>query len=514
MSVTFAVRGLAYRSARSFYRALKRIFKPAVQRHPGLHRFARALKEAVKDLISPRAEIYVGLPESLTSASSVPEAVLQSEHDPRLPKWLIDEWKEIHDIEPQLFPVRNIQFNIVTDFISPSKVGEHYLDLCELYGEDVSHVFLVPWLKKGGADLVTLNYVRALSNNGIGKKVVVITTENSDSIWAGKLPAGVRFIEFGKRYCNLSQQEQEMLLTRLFLQLPPRVIHNINSLLGYNIFIKYGKAIAEVSRLYACAFCEDITPEGRSVGYPVCFLPHCFDALSAVFSDNQHMIERLRAIFAFEQEKLFVHYQPITVETMNSDPGSKIKKDSLDILWASRLDIQKRPDILINIAKQCKTLPFTFHVYGSPVYGTSEQEVKSFVNSLKTLQNVRYYGPFDGLPSLPIERYDIFLYTSQWDGLPNVLLEAVSMGLPVVASAIGGIPELIQHGKTGFLVEPYDDIDAYVRILSDVFSDRTELGIIVRNAYELLDKRHSWSNFNGDLKAAPYYVDFDSPKAF
>jgi glycosyltransferase involved in cell wall biosynthesis len=466
------------------------------------------LKEAVKELIRPPVAVYRTplLPDPVTASEWKSAAAHAHESRSSLPGWLVDEWREIHELEPKLFPGPNIKLHIITDFIRESRVGKHYLDLCSLYGERVSHVFLVPWLKSGGADLVTLNYVRALTVHKLSERVVVISTENADSPWARKLPAEAHFIEFGKRYSHLSLEEQENLLTRLFLQLPPRVIHNINSLLGYNIFTKYGKALAEVSYLYASAFCEDITSEGRFIGYPVCFLPECFDSLTAVLSDNQYILKRLHDLFAFEQEKLFVHYQPI-VGSAKPRPPTTMEKDSLDILWASRLDIQKRPDILIKIADRCRDLPFTFHVYGSPVYGTAVHEVKAFISSLNALPNVKYYGPFDGLSSLPIERYDIFLYTSQWDGLPNVLLEAVSLGLPVVAPAIGGIPELIQHGKTGFLVEPYDYIDEYKYSFRRIYTDRSILKEIVDNSLKLLESRHSWDSFIETLKGIPYYCE-------
>jgi glycosyltransferase involved in cell wall biosynthesis len=509
MTGTYTVRELVYRSARSFYVTLKKILGPTIRSHPRIHRFAVTVKETVKELIRPPVAVYRPplQPDSVTASEG--KSALDHAHETRsgLPGWLIDEWREIHVIEPQLFPDLRIQCNIITDFIRESRVGKHYLDLCSLYGGKVSHVFLVPWLKTGGADLVVLYYVKAMTIHKMGEKVVVISTENSDSPWAKRLPSGTRFIEFGKRYSHLSPEEQEKLLTRLLLQFTPRVIHNINSLLGYNIFIKYGKAIAETSRLYASAFCEDITPEGRSIGYPVCFLPQCFDTLTAVLSDNQHILKKLSDIFAFEKEKLFVHHQPmIVVETAKLNPRSTASKDSLDILWASRLDIQKRPDILIKIAEGCKDQPFTFHVYGAPVYGTSEHDVKTFINSLNALPNVRYYGPFDGLPSLPTERYDIFLYTSQWDGLPNVLLEAVSLGLPIVASATGGIPELIDDGKTGFVVNPFDNVDGYVNTLKRIHSDRSILLGIADNSMKLLKSRHSWGRFNEELRKVPFYV--------
>jgi glycosyltransferase involved in cell wall biosynthesis len=506
MTGTYPMREFVYRLARSFYLTLKKILGPAVRSRPGLHRFTVTVKKAVKEFIRPQVVVYRAPLRSdpVTACEPKPAAVYPHETRSDLPGWLIDEWREIHEIEPQLFPDPAIQFNVITDFIQESPVGKHYLDLCSLYGGKVSHVLLVPWLKSGGADLVALNYVSALTAHKMAE-VVVISTENSDSPWAGRLPRETRIIEFGKRYSHLSQEEQEKLLTRLLLQFTPRVIHNINSLLGYNIFIKYGKAIAESSHLYASAFCEDITPDGRSVGYPVCFLPQCFDCLTAVLSDNLHILDKLRDIFAFDEEKLFVHYQPMFTEARRLTHTDLVNKDSLDILWASRLDIQKRPDILIKIVDQCRDLPFIFHVYGSSVYGTTKREVKTFVKSFDSLPNVRYYGPFDGLHSLPTERYDVFLYTSQWDGLPNVLLEAVSFGLPIVASATGGIPELIEDGKTGYIVKPFDNIEGYINALKRIHNDKSVLNVIAANALTLLGSRHSRDSFVRILKGIPFY---------
>lgn len=145
-------RGLVYGSARFFYQSLKKIIGPSVRSHPRLYGFVLALREAVKEFLRPHTAGRESLSGSSPAGAPPPlsEPACKREAKTVLPKWLIDEWREIHAIEPQLFPVQNIQFNIVTDFIRPSKVGKHYLDLCELYGKDISHVFMVPWLKKGG----------------------------------------------------------------------------------------------------------------------------------------------------------------------------------------------------------------------------------------------------------------------------------------------------------------------------------------------------------------------------
>ena len=51
---------------------------------------------------------------------------------------------------------------------------------------------------------------------------------------------------------------------------------------------------------------------------------------------------------------------------------------------------------------------------------------------------------------------DVLLFTSQEDNLPNMILEAMACSLPVVAYRVGGVPELVEHGKTGLLADPFD----------------------------------------------------------
>jgi len=499
-----------YRSLRALYRRFKDPLKPIIRRHERLHRLALTVRDSLKGALRPESSASHGhgAPPFLAEQGGVADAGRRGPSGGTLPDWLVHEWREIHAIEPQVFPDFSIPVEVVTDYIAPSKVGQHYLDLYPLFGEQVSHVILTPWLKKGGAELVTLNLVKALVSEDLATGVVVVTTETDDSPWADRLPAGVRVIEYGKFSRHLKEDEQEKLLVRVLLQMAPPVIHTINSLLGYSMFINHGKALASQSRLYASAFCEDITPEGRSVGYPICFLPRCFDVLTAVLTDNSSIVDKLCCIFAFDRVKFHVHYQPIEMlSRMKHEPG-RDDKDHMDIVWASRLDIQKRPDILIGVAEACHAagLPFTFHVHGTPVYGTSQRDSDFFVSVLRELPNVRYYGGFEGLFSLPVDQHDLFLYTSQWDGLPNVILEALSLGLPVMASKTGGIPEVIIDGETGFLVDPFDDVGAYVTRLRQIYRDRSLQTTVVEKADELLQRSHSWRSYVDELMRIPGYV--------
>lgn len=425
---------------------------------------------------------------------------LGESHPSIFPDWLIEEWKSMHSIEPQIFPEQQLLEHVPFYTIPHSRIGSYYLHLCNLFGVDVSQVFLVPWLNRGGADLVVLNYVEALLKIDPERKIAVISTLDADSPWTDRLPKGVSFIEFGRVCAGLTGEEQEKLLTRLLIQLAPQVVHNINSELGYKIFVKYGKALSSISNLFACSFCKDVSEEGKDVGYPFSYLPDCFDNLVAVFSDNQSFLERLHETYAFDRQKLFTHYQPFQIAERRAYFDKIAGKHHMDVLWAGRIDRQKRPDILAGIAEACLDSPFRFHVYGSALL---DRDI--YTDRLKNLTNVTFHGPYDGLPSLPTTIYDLFLYTSQWDGLPNILLEAVSLGLPIVASNVGAVGELIRPGETGYLIEPYDNIAVYVQCLKNIYQDRSALPSLVANAYDLVESRHSWESFIKCLEVLPEY---------
>jgi len=56
-----------------------------------------------------------------------------------------------------------------------------------------------------------------------------------------------------------------------------------------------------------------------------------------------------------------------------------------------------------------------------------------------------------------LERADVFVHTSRWEGFGIVLLEAMLAGLPIVATRVSAVPEVVAEGETGLLVEPGDD---------------------------------------------------------
>lgn len=88
--------------------------------------------------------------------------------------------------------------------------------------------------------------------------------------------------------------------------------------------------------------------------------------------------------------------------------------------------------------------------------GPDEAMLKEKVKALGLERNASFF-PFTDEPNYIFERLDMTVLPSLYkEGLPNVLLESMSMGVPVVSSNIGGVPEIVIDGETGYLVEPGD----------------------------------------------------------
>jgi glycosyltransferase involved in cell wall biosynthesis len=94
------------------------------------------------------------------------------------------------------------------------------------------------------------------------------------------------------------------------------------------------------------------------------------------------------------------------------------------------------------------------------------KKLVSYAAKLGVKDNIVFTGYFPDkkLPRL-YQAADIFAFSTFYENLPFAVLEALSTGLPVVTTNVGGIPEMIEDGKNGFLVEPFNSRELADRIL-------------------------------------------------
>ncbi len=82
---------------------------------------------------------------------------------------------------------------------------------------------------------------------------------------------------------------------------------------------------------------------------------------------------------------------------------------------------------------------------------------------------------------------DIFVLNSSHEGLPHVVLEAMSLGLPVVATAVGGTPEVVKDGENGRLVTPMDN-EELMKVLEQLIVSSEERQLLGEGAKRTAEK--------------------------
>ena len=413
----------------------------------------------------------------------------------KIPEFVVREWAKINPLETQLYPYPFILNRTqIYDPSDLSMIGETYLKIAQSVTHTPDYVFIVPWVVRGGADKVMLNMMKAIEEIHPGSKFTVITTLPNKNVWAKMLPKNTDLIEFGKLAEGLPPYEKDELLSRVITQLKCKKLHIINSEYAYAWAYKHQELIKNHYELTVSVFASCFIPESNFTcrfSFDDPFIFDIYPVVKKIFTDNQTFVEESVEKNALDEKLFKVQYQPIMDEIKpvhHAEANKKVK-----VLWASRVTREKMPDMIKLIADKLDPKEFQIDVFGA----FSDDVDKNFFAGVPV---INYRGAFDGFSSLPTEDYDILLYTSVGDGVPNILLEAAAAGLPILASNDGGVHEFIQDGKTGSLVKEIRDVDGYVKKLKDFRKNPKKYEEYVEAAQKLLEERHSWKAFIKKMK--------------
>ena len=157
--------------------------------------------------------------------------------------------------------------------------------------------------------------------------------------------------------------------------------------------------------------------------------------------------------------------------------------DDLLVGTVCRLSAQKNPLYFLELASDLLSLNSSVKIFFVLIGdGPLRNQCEDYINLNCLQKHIFLLGSRENAASL-MGDFDVFCLFSLWEGLPLTIIEAMLNKLPVLANIIGGIPELVADGETGFLVDPGDKKQALkklIRLLEDP-ELRKQLGISGHN---------------------------------
>jgi glycosyltransferase involved in cell wall biosynthesis len=300
-------------------------------------------------------------------------------------------------------------------------------------------IYIITRLNIGGAEMMLLDLARHLSPEFFEVKVATVVGNGplvedfrkagiEVSVFEKKGKIGLGVIWKIRRY--LRREKPEIVHTHLF---------------GGDT---WGRAAAILARVPIIISTEHNTnlDEGwgkRKIKKFLSFFTKKIVAVSQAVRDYSVARDRIKA------KKIVVIPNGIEIEKFSVAEKDRFS-DPPVVSVVGRLEEQKGHKYLFEALNLIKTIPWVLWVVGD---GSLKSNLELLAKDLDLRERIIFLGARRNIAEI-LSQIDIFVLPSLWEGLGLAVLEAAAAGKPIVASRVGGIPEIITDGKTGILVEP------------------------------------------------------------
>ncbi len=221
------------------------------------------------------------------------------------------------------------------------------------------------------------------------------------------------------------------------------------------------------------------------------------DALIAV---SKYTVNELTDLYGISTDKIHVIYNGVDIEKFKPRSNKTelrkqfgLEPDKKIVLFVGRLYHRKGLEPLLRsippVLEQFENVTFAISGTG---FKEKEESLRKLAKKLNIENVVNFLGyvPDEKLPEL-YSASDIFVLPAIYENFPFAILEAQSTGLPVVSTNVGGIPEFLEDGKNGFVIEPGDEPELTKKLLRllqnpDLAKKMGDLG------RQLIEKNLSW----------------------
>lgn len=312
-------------------------------------------------------------------------------------------------------------------------------------------------LDRGGSAELTMQLAGGLTKRGL--RVLLISGKTVEPLWDPRQYARengftVHFVDSLVRPVNLFGDCRALVqMVAALRKFRPDILHTNSSKAGI---------IGRLAGHYCGIPTIFHSPHGHIFyGYYNRFVSRLFILLEKIAAHYTEKIFNLTAAGRRDHiaariarpEKFVVSSCGVYLQPFYDHPSVNISNsphESLSLIWIGRIvpikNLQMLLDALVVLKQSGMTLQVT--IVGD---GELRSSSESFV-AKQHLANVKFLGYRNDIPRL-LAQHEVFVLTSLNEGFGRVLVEAMACGLAIVATRVGGVPELIQHQKNGLLVE-------------------------------------------------------------
>jgi glycosyltransferase involved in cell wall biosynthesis len=170
----------------------------------------------------------------------------------------------------------------------------------------------------------------------------------------------------------------------------------------------------------------------------------------------------------------------------------ELKQDKRIIAVVGRLEIDKRIDRAVMLIKSLvsKNIKVHLNVFGD---GSLKDKMNQLVQLHQLNDSIDILGYVEGVENF-YKYFNLVLFTSDWEGMPLTMWEAMANGVPVVAPDVGGIKEILEENKCGLIYEPgnIEEAENKIKIILEDEELRKTLG---QNGKTAIKRKYSETNF-------------------
>ncbi len=324
---------------------------------------------------------------------------------------------------------------------------------------------VIPYFCFGGAETMCENLTYALTK--LGHSVTVVSLYNEKTPISQRMEAaGIRILYLDKKLgLDISMVTK---LAKIMRREKPDVVHT------HLDVIKYAVAAAKLSGIRRCVHTVHNVAHEEAGGRLQKIINTVYFRLgwSVPVALSPEVRRTIVSFYNMKEEKVPVIYNGVDLSRCLPKTGYELtkpvqllhigrfnyQKNHRGLLEAFSAIVQKHPDCCLNLLGDGELRP----------------EVEAYAEELGIREKVIFHGSQSNVYPY-LHSADIFLLPSRFEGMPMTIIEAMGTGLPVVASAVGGVPDMLRNGDSGMLVsqEPQSVSDAVLKLLNEEALRRT-----------------------------------------